>query len=83
MKDDIRYIDSYLVCRDIKTGVGYEFDFMVLLRNNESYPYINIYYFHNKTNEHIHYIIDIEGKLEVAHRDYKKEWIEKEKIFPK
>ncbi len=63
--------------RSKKTGIGLIVHFMILYENeDEYYPYINLYYFKDKSNSHKHYIVNIEGKLEVAHNTYRKNWVD-------
>ena len=60
-----------------KYGKGFQFDFMILNRDNQEYPFINIYYFPNHSNNHEHYIVNINGKLEVCHTDLKEYFYKK------
>jgi len=63
--------------RNKKTGVGIITHFMVLFDDEDKYyPYINLYYFKDKSTSHKHYIVNIEGKLEVAHNTYRKNWVD-------
>ena len=63
--------------RDKKSGKGIVADFMIKeddIDNEKYYPYMNLYYFKDKSDLHKHYIITIEGKLEIAHNTYRKGW---------
>ena len=53
---------------------GFIIDFMSLIVDKENYPFINIYYFKDSSSLHKHYIINIEGNLEIAHDNYKDKW---------
>jgi len=81
MDNNKYYIKYYFVYRNKKTGAGYQFDFMYLEENGKEIPFINIYLFHNFTNEHRHFIIKANGILEAAHYEFKNTWQKKIKIF--
>ena len=83
MKENRTYVKYYLVHKDKKSKISYQFDFMVLNQNGESLPFINIYLFHDQTNNHRHFIITPDGNLEVAHYEYKNDWKPKDKSIPK
>ncbi len=73
MKNIIRVSEINL--RNKKTGSGPIIHFMALQGDDSNYyPYINIYSFKDKSDLHKHYIITIEGKLEIAHNTYRKNW---------
>ena len=55
---------------------GFIIDFMTININDNTYPFINIYYFKDTSSLHKHYIINIEGNLEIAHDHYKDRWID-------
>ena len=63
------YFNTYatLVFHDNKNFSRYQFDFMILVHDNIEYPFINIYYFPDYSLNHEHYIINIEGNLEICH----------------
>ena len=66
-------ITCYATCnlRSKKNGRGFIFVFML---KNGNIPFINIYYFNDNTYLHQHFIINIEGRLEVAHDNYIPNW---------
>lgn len=76
MKNNI-YTYSSINYRDKRFGTGFQFDFMVLVKDEIEYPFINIYYFYDNNNSHEHFIIDIEGNLEVCHRNLESKYYKK------
>ena len=70
MQNNLAYKYSSIPYRDRKYQNGYQFDFMVLEKDNKEYPFINIYYFKDEF-DYESYKITIDGNLEIGDSNLK------------